>query len=120
MSEEGVIEDDENRRGPASLRPFPHGKKVSNEDWKSPVDNDAHREAEGHAPAGYKAEHGRSGFSSYFRRRWLAPNRIRRRDAVIDARENLQRAGSDAVIAEVAADKGYHANAQLAGCDELG
>ncbi len=41
-------------------------------------------------------------------------------DAVIDAQENLQRAGSEAVITEVAADKGYHANAQLAGSDELG
>ncbi len=41
-------------------------------------------------------------------------------DAVIDAQANLERAGSDVTIQEVAADKGYHSNAQLAGCDELG
>lgn len=38
----------------------------------------------------------------------------------MDAQRNLKRAGSDVTIREVAADKGYHANAQLAGCDELG
>ena len=36
--------------------------------------------------------------------------------AVVDAQINLGFAGSDAGITEVAADKGYHTNAQITDC----
>jgi|GEM_PF-1322360 len=51
---------------------------------------------------------------------WTEPDSQTLCEAVIVAQENLQRAGSDAVITEVAAGKDHHVNAQLAGCDELG
>ncbi len=102
------------------------GKKVSNEDWKSPVDDDARivKLKDGRTHLGYKAEHTVDLESEFVLSATVQdgtePDSQTLCDAVIDAQENLQRAGSDVVITEVAADKSYHANAQLAGCDELG
>jgi len=41
-------------------------------------------------------------------------------DSVLKAEENLQAIGADASIAEVVADKGYHAADTLELCDSLG
>ena len=61
MSEEGLIEDDDEPTD-EELRRFDRsrkGKKVSNEDWKSPVDDDARivKMKDGRTHLGYKAEH---------------------------------------------------------------
>ena len=128
MSEEGVIEDD-GAPTDGELRRFDRsrkGKKVSNDDWKSPIDDDARivKLKDGRTHLGYKAEHTVDLDSEFVLSATVQdgtePESQTLCDAVIDAQENLQRAGSNAVITEVAADKGYHANAQLAGCDELG
>ena len=128
MAEDGLIEDDDEPND-EDLRRFDRsrqGKKVSNDDWKSPVDDDARivKMKDGRTHLGYKAEHTVDLESEFVLSATVQdgtePDSQTLCDAVIDAQENLQRAGSDAVITEVAADKGYHANAQLAGCDELG
>ena len=127
MSEEGLIEDDDEPTD-EELRRFDRsrkGKKVSNDDWKSPVDDDARivKLKDGRTHLGYKAEHTVDLESEFVLSATVQdgtePDSQTLCDAVIDAQENLERAGSDASIKEVAADKGYHANAQLAGCDEL-
>jgi transposase len=128
MFEDGLIEDDDEptdvdvRRLDRSRK----GKNVSNEDWKSPVDDDARivKMKDGRNRLGYKAEHTVELESEFVLsatvQDGIEPDSQTLCDAVIDAQDNLERAGSDTVIAEVAADKGYHANAQLTGCDELG
>ena len=128
MAEDGLIEDDD-EPGDEELRRFDRsrrGKKVSNENWKSPVDDDARivKMKDGRTHFGYKAEHTLDLESEFVLsatvQHGTEPDSQTLCDAVVDAQGNLERAGSDTVIAEVAADKGYHANAQLAGCDELG
>ena len=128
MAEDGLIEDDDDPTD-EDLRRFDRsrkGKKVSNEDWKSPVDDDARivKLKDGRTHLGYKAEHTVDLESEFVLSATVQdatePDSQTLCDAVIDAQENLERAGSDATIQEVVADKGYHANAQLAGSDELG
>ena len=128
MDEDGLVEDDDEPTD-EELRRFDRsrkGKKVSNEDWKSPVDDDACivKLKDGRTHLGYKAEHAVDLDSEFVLSATVQdgtePDSQTLCDAVIDAQENLERAGSDAVITDVAAEKGYHANAQLAGCDELG
>lgn len=128
MAEDGLVEDDDEPTD-EDLRRFDRsrkGKRVSNEDWKSPVDDDACivKLKDGRTHLGYKAEHAVDLDSEFVLSATVQdgtePDSQTLCDAVIDAQENLERAGSDAVITDVAADKGYHANAQLAGCDELG
>jgi transposase len=128
MAEDGLI-DDVGEPTDEELRRFDRsrkGKKVSNADWKSPADEDARivKLKDGRTHLGYKAEHTVDLESEFVLSATVQdgtePDSQTLCDAVIDAQENLERAGSDVVIREVAADKGYHANAQLAGCDELG
>ena len=128
MAEDGLIEDDDEPTD-EELRRFDRsrkGKKVTNEQWKSPVDDDARivKLKDGRTHFGYKAEHTLDLKSEFVLsatvQHGTEPDSQTLCDAVIDAQGTLERAGSDTVIAEVAADKGYHANAQLAGCDELG
>jgi transposase len=127
MAEDGLVEDDEPTD--EELRRFDRsrkGKKVSNEDWKSPVDDDARivKMKDGRTHQGYKAEHTVDLDSEFVLsatvQHGTEPDSQTLCDAVIDAQENLDRADCDTVVTEVAADKGYHSNAQLAGCDELG
>jgi transposase len=79
---------------------------------------------DGRTHLGYKAEHTVDLETEFVLsatvQHGTEPDSITLCDAVVDAQENLERAGSDAVIADVAADKGYHSNAQLAGCNDLG
>lgn len=128
MDEDGLVEDDDEPTD-EELRRFDRsrtGKKVSNDDWKSPIDDEARivKLKDGRTHLGYKAEHTVDLESEFVLSATVQdgtePDSQTLCDAVIDAQENLQRAGSYVVITEVAADKGYHANAQLAGCDELG
>ena len=128
MAEDGLIEDDDEPTD-EELRRFDRsrtGKKVTNEQWKSPVDDDARivKMKDGRTHLGYKAEHTLDLESEFVLsatvQHGTEPDSQTLCDAVIDAQETLERAGSDVTIREVAADKGYHANAQLAGCDELG
>ena len=127
MAEDGLIDND-NDPTDEELRRFDRsrkGKKVSNADWKSSADDDARivKLKDGRTHLGYKAEHTVDLASEFVLsatvQEGTEPDSQTLSDAVIDAQENLERAGSDVVIREVAADKGYHANAQLAGCDEL-
>lgn len=128
MAQDGLIEDDDEPTD-EELRRFDRsrkGKKASNAQWKSPVDDDARivKLKNGRTHLGYKAEHTVDLEFEFVLSASVQdgtePDSQTLCDAVIVAQGNLKRAGSDVTIREVAADKGYHANAQLAGCDELG
>lgn len=128
MAEEGLIQE-EDEPTDEELRRFDRsrkGKKVSNDDWKSPADEDARivKMKDGRTHLGYKAEHAVDLETEFVLsatvQHGTEPDSMTLCDAVVVAQENLERAGRDAVIAEVAADKGYHSNAHLAGCNDLG
>jgi len=128
MVEDEVIEegdeptDDEIRRYDRSRK----NKKVSNQDWKSPSDSDARiiKMKDGRTHLGHKAEHTVDLESEFILaatvREGTNPDTATLAIAVADAQVNLARAGSDADIQEVAADKGYHANDQITECQQLG
>jgi transposase len=120
MREDGTIEagdepsDDELRRYDKQRK-----KTVSNEDWVSATDPEARitRMKDGRTHLAYKAEHVVDLDSEI-----LLAAEIRSADhadqhtlvdSVIEAKINLEAAGSEVEIEEVAADKGYHANATL-------
>ena len=128
MVEEGQIDEDDEPTD-EDLRRFDRsrkGKKVMNDEWKSPVDDDARivKMKDGRTHFGYKAEHtvdlDSEVLLSATVQHGTEPDSQTLCDAVVDAQQNLERAGSEVSLHEVAADKGYHANAQLAGCEELG
>ncbi len=128
MQEADVIDeddeptDDEKRRFDRSRK----GKKVSNEDWKSPADDDARivRMKDGRTHFGYKAEHTTCLESEFIVSATVQPGTAADTQtlmgAVVDAQVNLVRAGSDADVQEGVADKGYHANRQITECDRFG
>src|SRR5690606_35957045 len=101
-------------------------KKVSNEEWISPVDPDSRivKMKDGRTHLGYKAEHVVDLKSEYI----LSADVVHGTDSdsktltgsLVLAQTNLVRAGSQAQIKEVAADKGYHANQTLVDCNALG
>ena len=128
MREEGVIDDDDEPTD-EELRRFDRkrkGKKVSNADWKSESDDDARivKMKDGRTHFGYKAEHTvdleTEVILSATVQEGTAPDSQTLLSAVVDARVNLILAGSDADIIEVAADKGYHSNAQITDCTAAG
>ena len=102
------------------------GKKVSNKDWESPADPDSRiaKMKDGTTHLAYKAEHVVDLGSNLV----LAAEVYHAdqadsgtlRDSVLSAQVNLARAGSEAVIEEVAADKGYHKAETLADCADEG
>jgi hypothetical protein len=122
MREEGLIEKDDEPTDD-ELRCFDRqrkDKKVSNEEWTSPTDPDARitKMKDGRTHLGYKAEHVvdlESEFvlaaTVYHADQGDADTLL---PSVIAAQTNLIRAGSDAAIRDVAADKGYHKNETLA------
>ena len=128
MLEEGEITEDDDPTD-EELRRFDKrrkGKKVSNADWESPVDEDARivKMKDGRTHLGYKAEHvidleTEIVFSADVRH-GTDPDRQTLCESVVHAQMHLQNADLDDTIDEVAADKGYHSNGQLAECDELG
>ena len=128
MREAGVIDDDEEPTD-EQLRRFDRkrqGKQVSNTEWKSKADDDARivKMKDGRTHFGYKAEHTvdleTEVVLSATVQEGTAPDSQTLLPAVVDAQLNLVLAGSDADITEVAADKGYHANAQITECTAAG
>jgi hypothetical protein len=102
------------------------GKKVSNDEWTSPTDPDSRiaKMKDGTTHLAYKAEHvvdlgsNLALAAEVYRADQTDSSTLR--DSVATAQINLARAGSDAAIEEVAADKGYHKVETLADCADEG
>ena len=128
MREEGVIDEDDDPSD-EELRRFDRnrsGKRVSNTEWKSSSDEDARivKMKDGRTHFGYKAEHAVDLQTEVILSATIhygtEPDTQTLLSAVMDAQINLVFAGSDADIVEVAADKGYHSNAQITDCTAAG
>jgi transposase len=127
MREEGVIEakreptDEEVRRYDRKRK----DKKVSNADWESATDADARitKMKDGRTHLAYKAEHVVDLKSDLVLAAEIGPadqaDTATLADSLMAAQINLQEAGSDATIEEVAADKCYHAAGTIETCDFL-
>jgi len=127
MREEGVIEakeepsDEEVRRYDKSRK----NKKVSNEEWVSPSDPESRIAVmkDGRTHLAYKAEHVVDLKSDLVLAAEVTPanhgDSQTMVDSVMQAQVNLDQAGSQQQIEEVAADKGYHAAAALELCEAL-
>lgn len=125
MRAEGVIEptfepnDEEVRRYDKTRK----NKKVSNEDWVSATDPESRiaQLKDGRTHLAYKAEHVVDLKSDLVLAAEIVPadqgDTQTVTDSVVQAQVNLQQAGSEQQIEEVAADKGYHAAATLELCD---
>jgi transposase len=117
MREEGVIEadeepsDEERRRFDKQRK----NKKVSNEEWVSPGDPDARiaKMKDGRTHLAYKAEHVVDLQSDLILSAEVyqadQADTATLVDSVMEAQVNLEQAGAQTTIEEVAADKGYHA-----------
>jgi transposase len=94
-------------------------KRVSNDEWVSPSDEDSRiaRMKDGRTRLAYKAEHVVDLESDMVLSATVTPadhaDNQTMVDSVMQAQINLQAAGCETEIEEVAADKGYHANANL-------
>src|SRR5690606_36265998 len=104
------------------IRRFDKGrknKKVSNDEWASPVDPDARitQLKDGRTHLAYKAEHVVDLESDLILAAEIRPadhgDSQTLRDSVLKAQENLQGAEIETEIEETAADKGYHSAATL-------
>jgi IS5 family transposase len=127
MREEGVIEpeqeptDEEIRRYDQKRK----NKTVSNAEWESSTDPDARitKMKDGRTHLAYKAEHVVDLTSDLVLAAEIRPadhaDTATLADSLVAAQINLQEAGSDATIEEVAADKGYHAADTIEMCDFL-
>lgn len=127
MREEGVIEstdepsDEDLRRYDKKRK----NKKVSNEEWVSPSDPDSRvaQLKDGRTHLAYKAEHVVDLESDLLLAAEIVPanhgDTQTMTDSVMQAQVNLQEAGSEQQIEEVAADKGYHAAETLELCEAL-
>jgi transposase len=128
MREEGVIGADEKPSTSEVLRydRKRKGKKVSNDEWKSATDEDARitRMKDGTTHLAYKAEHVVDLDSELVLsadiRPGTAADTATMADSLAAAQINLAASGSDAVIEEAAADKGYHAAGTIELCEFLG
>jgi len=127
MREEGVLEPG---REPTAeeVRRFDKkrkNKKVSNQEWQSATDDEARitKMKDGTTHLAYKAEHVVDLDSDIVLAAEIHPadqaDTATLIDSVASAQVNLEQAGSDAQIEEVAADKGYHAAETLDECHEL-
>jgi len=117
MKEEGIIEKDheptveEVRRYDKQRK----NKKVSNEDWvsKSDAESQITQMKDGRTHLAYKAEHVVDLKTDLVLAAEIRPataaDTVTIVDSVVQAQVNLEQAGSDTKIEEVAADKGYHA-----------
>jgi transposase len=127
MREEGAIgaeeepSDEEVRRFDKKRR----NKKVSNAEWQSPTDPDARiaRMKDGTTHLAYKAEHVVDLESELVLAAEIRPadhaDTGTMADSLAAAQINLEQAGSEVVIKEAAADKGYHAAETIETCDFL-
>jgi len=126
MQEAGVVAAEE-KPSDAELRRYDkkRKKKVSNDEWVSKTDAEARitKMKDGTVHLAYKAEHVVDLESQMV----LAAEIYQADqgdtqtlvDSVMEAQVNLAEAGSDVQIEEVAADKGYHADATLELADDL-
>jgi len=127
MREEGVIEpteepsDEDVRRYDKKRK----NKKVSNEEWVSATDPESRIAPmkDGRTHLAYKAEHVVDLESDLVLAAEIVPanhaDTQTMTDSVMQAQVNLQEAGSEQQIEEVAADKGYHAAATMELCEAL-
>ena len=127
MAEEGLFdpEDDDDQPTDDDIRRYDRkrkGKKVSNTEWKSPVDDDARivKMKDGRTRLGYKAEHvvdletevilsanvyhGHRGDTDTIS------------DSLAQSQRHLEQTEHQPAITEVVADKGYHSNQVLVDC----
>jgi transposase len=127
MREQGAISPEE-EPSDEEIRRFDKqrkDKKVSNEEWFSPNDPDARiaHMKDGTTHLAYKAEHVVDLEHDVILAAEICPADAADNetlvDSVIQAQVNLQAAGSEVEIEEVAADKGYHAAATLELADDL-
>ncbi len=101
------------------------GKKVSNEDWESSTDPDSRitKMKDGTTHLAYKAEHVVDLGSEFILSATIMPANYSDAetlvDSVVQAQMNLEAAGSEAKIEEMAADKGYHKLSTLELADDL-
>ena len=128
MKEEGKIEakheptDEEVRRYDKGRK----NKKVSNDEWASPVDPEARitQLKDGRTHLAYKAEQVVDLESDLILAAEIRPadhgDSQTMVDSVLKAQENLQQAEIETQIEEIAADKGYHSAGTIELCDALG
>lgn len=101
-------------------------KKVSNQDWMSPTDPDSRivKMKDGRTHLAYKAEHAIDLDSEILVAASVHPadrsDAQTLPDSLVRAQANLEQAETGLVIAEVVADKGYHAGGMLAWCTRMG
>jgi hypothetical protein len=128
MKEEGKI-DEKDEPTDEEIRRFDKGrknKKVSNDEWTSPVDPDAKitKLKDGRTHLAYKAEHVVDLESDLILAAEIRPadhgDSQTLCDSVMKAQENLQQAEIETEITEAAADKGYHSAGTIELCDALG
>lgn len=113
----------------AQLQRFDRNRKdksCSNDEWESPSDPDARvaKLKDGRTHLAYKAEHAVDLDSGLLVSARVLPadaaDSATLADTVLDAQINLVRAESEVAVTDVAADKGYHAQATLVACQKLG
>ena len=129
MAEDGLFDRDDEDDEPSDpeIRRFDRqrkGKKVPNEDWKSPVDDDARiiKMKDGRTRLGYKAEHVVDLKTEVI----LSANVYHGdrgdtdtiSDSLSQAQRHLEQTEQQPAIQEVVADKGYHSNQVLLDCVE--
>lgn len=102
------------------------GKKVSNKDWESPTDPDSRiaKMKDGRTHLAYKAEH-----AVDLETEAIVAAEVHAADqgdphtgpeTLRAADQNVEASGSETPVTELVADKGYHDNALLAQCAEVG
>lgn len=128
MREDGAIKPDE-EPSDEEIRRYDKkrkDKRVSNEEWMSPNDPESRitQMKDGRTHAAYKAEHVVDLKSDLVLAAEIRPadhaDTDTLADSVLQAQINLDEAGSETQIKEVAADKGYHAAHTLELCEHLG
>jgi transposase len=129
MKEEGLLDerDDDDPPNADELRKFDKARKdkrVSNEEWQSPTDPDSRitKMKDGTTHLAYKAEHVVDLDTEMIVAAEIyhadQPDSQTLEDSVNAAQTNQREAGSEQQIQDVVADKGYHANEQLANLHE--
>lgn len=126
--EDGAIEADE-QPSDEDVRRYDKqrkNKRVGNDEWTSPTDPDSRiaKMKDGTTHLAYKAEHVVDLDSDLLLAAEIRPadhaDTETLADSVLQAQVNMQAAGSEVQIEEVAADKGYHAAHTLEQCADLG
>jgi len=129
MAEEGLFDPDNEDDEPSApeIRRFDRqrkGKKVSNDEWKSPADDDARiiKMKDGRTRLGYKAEHVVDLETEVILSATVYHGHRGDTDTISDSlsqsQRHLEQTEQQPAIQEVVADKGYHSNQVLLDCVE--